>query len=124
MALNTLGFLEGQAINRLRLLTGNNYPYWKYRMKIFLKAQHRSLWKIIENGPYVIDKDEKNYTDEDWKKVDMNEIATNILYCGMNENDFSNTCVCITAKQIWDELEKTSEGTSRVRDTKISLLCG
>ena len=27
-------------------------------------------------------------------------------------------------KEIQDELEKTYEGTSRARDTKISLLCG
>ena len=40
------------------------------------------------------------------------------------QNNFSRTCTCKTAKEIWDELEKTYEGTSRVRDTKISLLCG
>ena len=54
----------------------------------------------------------------------MNEIAMNILHCGRNENDFSRTCTCKIAKEIWDELEKTYEGTSRVRVTKITLLCG
>ena len=124
MATNALGFLEGQAINRPPLLTGSNYPYWKCRMRIFIKAQNRLLWNVVEKGPYVIAKDEINYTDDDWKRLDMNEIAMNILHCGMNENDFSRTCTCKTAKEIWDELEKTYEGTSRVRDTKISLLCG
>ena len=100
MALRTVGFLEGQAINRPSLLMGSNYPYWKCRMKIFIKAQHKLLWNVIKNGPYVINIDEKNYTDEDWKRVDMNEIAMNILHCGMNENNLSRTCICKTTKQI------------------------
>ena len=124
MASYTLGFLEGQAINRSPLLMGGNYPYWKCRIKIFIKAQHRLLWKVIEDGPFVIHKDENNYTEDDWKKLDLNEVAMNILYCGLSENDFNRICTCTTAKQIWDELENTHEGTSRVRDTKISLLCG
>ena len=93
-------------------------------MRIFIKAQNRLLWHVIENGPYDINKQENDYTDDNWKKLDMNEIAMNILHCGMNENDFSRTCTCKTAKEIWDELEKIYEGISRVRDTKISLLCG
>ena len=32
----------------------------------------------------------------------MNEIAMNILHCGLNENDFNGTCICKTAKEIWD----------------------
>ena len=75
MATNALGFLEGQAINRPPLLTGSNYPYWKCRMRIFIKAQNRLLWNVIEKGPYVIAKDEINYTDDDWKKLDMNELV-------------------------------------------------
>ena len=88
MATNALGFLEGQAINRPPLLVGSNYPYWKCKMRIFIKVQNRLLWNVVENGPYEIrNKEENDYNDDDWKKLDMNEIAMNILYCGMNEND-------------------------------------
>ena len=73
MASYTLGFLEGQAINRPPLLMRGNYPYWKCRMKIFIKAQQRLLWKVIEDGPFVIHKDENNYTEDNWKKLDLNE---------------------------------------------------
>ena len=79
---------------------------------------------MIENDPYDINKQENDYTDDDWKKLDINEITMNILHCVMNENDFSRTYTYKTTKEIWDELEKKYEGTSRVRDTKISLLCG
>ena len=67
-------------------------------MKIFFKSQHILLWNVIEKGPFTIE--ENNYSEDDWKKLDMNEISINILHCGMNENDFSRTCTCKTAKQI------------------------
>src|SRR5262249_59410613 len=52
MASNALGFLEGQAINRPPLLNGGNYPYWKCRMKIFLKSQNRLVWNVVEKGSF------------------------------------------------------------------------
>ena len=64
MATNALGFLEGQAINRPPLLVRSNYPYWKYRMRIFIRAQNRLPWNMVENGPYEIrNKNEKDYND-------------------------------------------------------------
>src|SRR5262249_49472169 len=62
--------------------------------------------------------------DEDLKKLDLNEIAMNILHCGLNESYFNRICTCKSTKEICDELESTYEGSSKVRDTKISLLCG
>ena len=70
-------------------------------MKFFLKAQHRLLWSVVEKYPFKIEgKEEKNYLEDDWKKLDMNEITMNILHCGMNENNLSRTCICKTTKQI------------------------
>ena len=72
-----------------------------------MRAQNRLLWNVVENGPYEIrNKEEKDYNDDDWKKLDMNESAVNILHCGMNENDFSRTCTCRIVKENWDELKK------------------
>src|SRR5262249_41397757 len=125
MASNTLGFMEGQAINRPHILTSTNYAYWKCRMKIFMKAQNISLWSIIENGPIVIEsKNESSYTKAEKEKVQLNEIVMNILYYGLNESDFSRICTCNSAKGIWNNLENTYEGSTRMKDTKISLLCG
>src|SRR5262249_39976990 len=86
--------------------------------------QNLSLWRVIENGPIVIGgKNESNYTKAEKEKVQLNEVAMNILYCGLNESDFSRICTCISAKDIWDNLENTYEGSTRMKDIKISLLC-
>src|SRR5262249_20043690 len=87
--------------------------------------QNLSLWHVVENGPTVIEgKNESNYTKAEKEKVQLNEVVMNILYCGLNESDFSRICTCSSAKEIWDNLENTYEGSTRMKDTKISVLCG
>ena len=39
------------------------------------------------------------------KKLQLHETVMNILYCGMNESDFSRICTCTSAKKIWNNLE-------------------
>src|SRR5262249_26015472 len=101
MSSNTLSFMEGQAINRPPILTSTNYEYWKCQMRIFMKAHNLSLWSVIENGPIVIEgKNESSYTKAEKEKVQLNEIPMNILYCGLNESDFSRICTCNSTKNL------------------------
>ena len=46
-------FAEGASINRPPLFTGENYPFWKVRMQIFLESIDRGIWDAILNGPFV-----------------------------------------------------------------------
>jgi len=46
-------FAEGASINKPPLFTGENYPFWKARMQIFLKFVDRGIWDAILNGPFV-----------------------------------------------------------------------
>ena len=45
-----------------------------------------------------------------------------ILCCGLDANEYNRICACESAKEIWDKLVVTYEGTSQVRETKINLL--
>jgi len=44
-----------------------------------------------------------------------------ILYCGLYANEYNLICACESAKEIWDKLVVTYEGTSQVRETKINM---
>jgi len=44
-----------------------------------------------------------------------------ILYCGLDANEYNRICACDSAKEIWDKLVVTYEGTSQVRETKINM---
>ena len=53
MANNSQTFSEGASINRPPLFTGDNYPFWKIRMKIFLESIDKGVWDAVINGPFV-----------------------------------------------------------------------
>jgi len=84
----------------------------------------------VTKGPYVpqitidgktIAKTEDQYTQEDVARLSKNCKAMHILYCGLDANEYDRICACESAKEIWDKLVVTYEGTSQVRETKINM---
>ncbi|KAH6781994.1 hypothetical protein C2S51_007287 [Perilla frutescens var. frutescens] len=71
---------------RPSLLEGNNYPYWKARIRAFLRLIDELAWKSVTEG---------------WEKPTV-----------AKEGNLISTCE--TAKAAWDILETTFEGTSSV----------
>ncbi|XP_057496707.1 uncharacterized protein LOC130781518, partial [Actinidia eriantha] len=113
------------------LFSGSNYNYWKARMKIYIQANDYACWNIIENRPIIptkitesgeVTKPQKEWTTVDTKDVQNNAKAIHTLYCALDVNEFNRISGCETAKEIWDKLEVTQEGTSQVKESKISML--
>ncbi|GAV70600.1 UBN2 domain-containing protein, partial [Cephalotus follicularis] len=75
----------------------------------------------IENGN-VIPKPRNTYDDNDRRSVQINAKAKHIIICAINSNDFNRISSCISAKEMWDRLEVTYEGTNQVKEAKISML--
>ena len=46
----------------------------------------------------------------------------NILFCVLSMEEFNRIRSCKTAKDIWNNLEVTHEGTNQVKESKISML--
>ncbi|VFQ69761.1 unnamed protein product [Cuscuta campestris] len=122
---------EGQSTTRPSLFDGTNYTYWKERMRIYIQSTNFLLWRIIKNGKDVpmkkvgetnVPKTEDEYDAQDIKKVENNAKAINIIYCAVNPDDYRKISCCSTAKEMWDKLEITYEGTDQVREAKIDFL--
>ncbi|XP_038988317.1 uncharacterized protein LOC103698532 isoform X2 [Phoenix dactylifera] len=122
---------KGQFTNRPPLFNGTNYTYWKAKMRIFIQAQDYDVWSIIINGPYIpthivdniaIPKLEKDWDNNDKKRVQLNAKAMNVLYCALDTNEFNRISTYISAKEIWDRLEVTHEDTNQVKEFKINML--
>jgi len=71
-------FFEGASINRPPLFVGENYLFWKIRMKIFLESIDMGVWDAIVNGLYIplltinivqVEKDFNLWTEDENKKV-------------------------------------------------------
>ncbi|VFQ88263.1 unnamed protein product [Cuscuta campestris] len=73
-------------------------------------------------GETTVPKTEDEYEAQDIKKIENNAKAINILYCAVNPDDYRKISSCSTAKEMWDKLEITYEGTDQVREAKIDFL--
>ncbi|VFQ87886.1 unnamed protein product [Cuscuta campestris] len=125
------GLGEGQSTTRPLLFDETNYTYWKEGMRIYIQSTNFLLWRIIKNGEDVpmkkveetnVPKTEDEYDAQDIKKVENNAKAINIIYCAVNPDDYRKISYCTTAKEMWDKLEITYEGTDQVREAKIDFL--
>ncbi|GAV73189.1 DUF4219 domain-containing protein/UBN2 domain-containing protein [Cephalotus follicularis] len=120
------------SISKPPFFDGNNYSDWKAKMTIFIQALDFNLWDIIIDGPELPHiilqegiktlKPRSSYTDDDRKKVQLNAKAKHVIICALNSNEFNRVSSCATAKEMWDRLEVTYEGTNQVKDAKINML--
>ncbi|CAM8948120.1 unnamed protein product [Rhodiola kirilowii] len=122
---------EGQNITRPPLLEGNNYGYWRVRMKAFLKSQDESVWEAVENGwtrPVVSKDDEVSpLTKDKWtyaQKMDeaANSKAMNAIFSGVNGKNFKMISNCEIAKKAWDILRTAHEGTTKVKVSRMETV--
>ncbi|GKU96137.1 hypothetical protein SLEP1_g9407 [Rubroshorea leprosula] len=73
-------------------------------------------------GEREVPKEEVEWNDEDLGKIMINNKAINMLQCALNPMEFHRVSGCDTAKEMWDMLEVTHEGTSQVKESKINRL--
>jgi len=77
--------------------------------------------KITNDKGEEVDKPKNQYTTFDWDKLTKNSRAKHILYCGLDANEYNRISACDIAKQIWNKLIVTYEGTSQVREAKMNM---
>ena len=125
------GFAPGHAQNRPPLFCGTNFSHWSNLMKMYLIDMDYDLWRIVRDGPRVpmitqadgtkVPKEEDDYDQTDLETISKSYRAINALYCALNGEEYERVRDCKTAKEIWDKLVVTYEGTSDVKDSKISI---
>ncbi|OAY43379.2 hypothetical protein MANES_08G063666v8 [Manihot esculenta] len=122
---------EGQSVVRPPFFDGNDFLYWKNRMYYFLKSEGVDLWDIVENGPFFptrfIDGNQEQKPKSEWselekRRVALNDKAIHILFCALSRSEYNKVCMKSTAKEIWDALVVTHEGTNQVKENKMESL--
>ncbi|GAU45850.1 hypothetical protein TSUD_371460 [Trifolium subterraneum] len=125
---------EGGYVTRPPLLDDSNYDIWKARMIAFLKSDDNRTWKAVLKGwvhPKVKD---ANGTDtnklkpgEDWTAAEDslalgNSKALNALFNGVDKIMFTLIKRCTVAKEAWELLKTTQEGTAKVKISRFQNL--
>lgn len=123
---------EGASIGRPPLLDGGNYSYWKARMKAFLKALDEKAWRAVLTGwkhPTTTDdagetvlKPEVDWSVNEDKLASGNSKALNAIMAAVDPNTFKLISTCEVAKDAWNILQVTHEGTDTVRMSRLQLL--
>ncbi|MQL95840.1 hypothetical protein Taro_028510 [Colocasia esculenta] len=72
------------------------------------------IWSIIEDGDLKITKPKKEWTDEERKNTSLNSKAKSILCCSSSKTEFNRISACKMAKEMWDKLKLTYEGTYKI----------
>jgi len=131
MAENKLPFAEGASIHTPPMFSGVNYQFWKVRMNIFIESIDRGMWNAIMNGPYIsvsimngisVAKPFIELTDVEHKRVQYDCVAKNIITSTSNLDEFFRVSQCSSAKEMWDILEVTHEGTTDVKQARKNAL--
>ncbi|KAH9763009.1 hypothetical protein KPL70_001028 [Citrus sinensis] len=127
---NDSTFREGQSTTRPPYFDGNDYPYWKTRMRIYLQALDYEIWEIVNDGPFMpltknevgedIPKPSRDWNDFEKRKASLNSKAMNALFCALDKKEFHRVSSCESANEIWHKLEVVYEGTNQVKESKIS----
>ncbi|CAL1391470.1 unnamed protein product [Linum trigynum] len=113
---------DGFSQNRPPRFEGVNYGYWKNRMELFVGSTDPKLWARVIKGPHELKEDQEKWSDEDFEKFQQNCKATNLMYCALGPEEYHKVAGCKTAKEIWDKLQVTYEGTSQVKTSRINSL--
>ena len=113
---------RSQSLNASPYFDGSNYAFWKVRMKAFLCLIDEAVWDAVEIG-WTRPKVAKST----WDKVALaasnaNSKALNAIFCGVSLDEFDWISHITFAKEAWQILETTYEGTKKVKDTKLQML--
>ena len=111
------------ATNQAPYFDGSNFSYWKIRMETYIKANNYESWQVISIGDIVITLNGNiTLSDTDKKIIEKNNKAKNLLLTTIAPSEFYLISSCETAKEIWDILCETYEGTNTIKETKINAL--
>ncbi|XP_027903654.1 uncharacterized protein LOC114163549 [Vigna unguiculata] len=100
-------------------------------MKIFLESIDKGVWDAVVNGPFkpikIVDretfpKEFSQWTPDENKRAYYDVRAKNIISYALILDEFYRVSVCESAKEIWDVLEVTHEGTDEVKRARKNTL--
>nr|XP_010318127.1 uncharacterized protein LOC104646422 [Solanum lycopersicum] len=124
-----LNLEEGQSSTRPPCFNGHFYSWWKVRMHDFLMAEDSEVWDIVLDGPFITMIEEKDgektrlvpklrqkYDEADRKKIKKGYEAKTILVFGIGPDDLNRVSACESAKETWDCLKTTHEGTEQMKE--------
>ena len=113
---------RSQFLNVPPYFDGNNYAFWKVRMRAFFCSIDDTIWDAIEVGWTRPEAAKSTWDKAAPAAANANNKALNAIFGGVSPNEFHRISHITVAKEAWEILETTYEGTKKVKDTKLQML--
>ncbi|XP_004240297.2 uncharacterized protein [Solanum lycopersicum] len=70
----------------------------------------------------IVPKNRQQYSEADKKNTEKGYRAKKMLVCGIGAEEYNRVSACELAKDIWDCLRTSHEGTEQVKESKVDML--
>ena len=101
---------------------GSNYAFWKVLIRAFLCPIDYSFWDAVEIGWTRLEAAKSTWDKATLVVANANSKALNDIFCGVSPDEFHRISHVTIAKEAWQILETTYEGTKKVKGTKLQIL--
>ena len=113
---------RSQSLNAPPFFIGSNYAFCKVRISAFLSSIDERVWDASKNGWTRSEAAKSTWDKAALAAANTNSEALNAIFCGVSLNEFHRISHVTIAKEAWEILETTYEGTKKVKDTKLQML--
>ena len=91
-------------------------------MRAFLCSIDESVWDAVHIGWTSLEAAKSTWDKAALTAANANSKALNAIFCGVSPDEFHRISHITIAKEAWQILETTYEGTKKVKDTKLQML--
>ena len=124
-------YKEETSLNLPPLFEGDNYPFRKVRMEIFLQTLDFGVCDAVLNGSYIpmvmlvegaTPKTFHQWTPDENKQAQYDVRAQNAILSTVTLNELYKISRCKSAKETWDTLEVTHKEMNEVKRARKNTL--
>ena len=98
---------------------GNNYAYWKVRMKAFLKSIAERVWNSVEYGWEKPTTLVSEWQTSQKEVASFNSKAMNAIFNAVSMEEFRRISNVEIAHTTWNILQTVHEGTKAIKINKL-----
>ena len=91
-------------------------------MSVFLCSIDESVWDAVEIGWTRSEAAKSTWDKAALAASNANSKAVNAIFCSVSPDESHRISHITNAKEAWEILETTYEGTKKVKDTKLQML--
>ena len=113
---------RSQSLNAPPFFNGSNYTFWKVHMRAFLCSIDESVWDAVEIGWTRLEVAKSTWDKAAHVVANANSKALNAIFFDVSQDEFHRISHVSIAKEAWQILETTYEGTKKVKDTMLQML--